>query len=78
MNIVLPDHLQKLNCQKIERDRAFILKEEMLNPRSGFGTLLSALGAWMVAKGEGLRKRYSSSRRAGTPAFLKDATIFRA
>ena len=78
MNIVLPDHLQEINRQKIERDRAFILKEEMLNPRPGFGILLNALGAWMVAKGESLRKRYSSTRRAGASAFLQDATIFKA
>jgi len=78
MNIVLPDHLQEINRQKIERDRAFILKEEMLNARPGFGVLLNALGAWMVAKGESLRKRYSSTHQAGTPAFLKDATIFKA
>lgn len=78
MNIVLPDHLQELNRQKIERDRAFILKEEMLNPRPSVGVLLGALGAWMIAKGEGLHNRYSSARRAGTPTFLQDATIFKA
>lgn len=78
MNIVLPDHLQELNRQKIERDRAFILKEKMLNPRPSSGMLLSALGSWMIAKGEGLRTRYSSTRRAGAPAFLPDVTIFKA
>ena len=78
MNIVIPDHLYELNNRKIERDRAFILKEGMLNPRPGFGVLLNALGAWMIAKGENLRTRYSVTRRAGVPAFLKDATIFKA
>jgi hypothetical protein len=78
MNLVIPDHLYELNNRKIERDRTFILREEMLNPRPGFGVLLNALGAWMIAKGESLRKRYSVTRKAVAPSFLKDATIFKA
>ena len=78
MNIVTPDHLYELNNRKIEHDRTSILKEQILNPRPGFGVLLSALGAWMIAKGATLRKRYSVTRRSGAPAFLKDAAIFKA
>lgn len=75
MNFTYPDHLYELNRQKIQRDRAFILKEEMIKPRSNFGVFLSALGNWMIAKGERLRKRHAINPLA----FLQDeAGIFKA
>lgn len=78
MNIIIPDQLYELNRQKIQRDRAFILKEEMLKPRSNFGVMLNALGAWMIARGERLRKRYSISPRTSPLTSLKDVSIFKA
>ena len=79
MNFTYPDHLYELNLQKIQRDRAFILKEEMLKPKSNFGVLLNALGNWMMAKGEQLHKRHAVSGHISPLAFLQDeAGIFKA
>jgi hypothetical protein len=74
-----PDHLYELNRQKIQGDRAFILKEKLMKPKSDFGVLLLSLGNWMIVKGQRLRKRYSLSRQMHAPAFLQDkSSIFRA
>jgi len=79
MNFTYPDHLYEINLQKIQRDRAFILKEEMIKPRSNFGVLLNALGNWMIAKGEGLHRRYAVSEEINPLAFLQDESrIFKA
>jgi hypothetical protein len=79
MNFTHPDHLYELNRQKIQRDRAFIFKEEMLKHKSNFGVLLNALGSWMIAKGEQLRKRHAVSGQINPLAFLQDeAGIFKA
>ncbi len=78
MNFTYPDHLYELNLQKIQRDRAFILKEEMLKPKSNFGVLLNALGNWMMAKGAQLHKRHAVSGQINPLAFLQDeAGIFK-
>lgn len=79
MNFTNPDQLYEINRQKIQRDRAFILKEEMLKPRSELGVMLSALGNWMVRKGDQLRRRNSASGQNNTLALLQDESrIFRA
>ncbi len=73
MNFNSPDHLYELNRQKINRDRAFILKEEMLKPKPAFGSVIERLGGWMIAKGEQLR------RRTVRPILLQDqARLFKA
>jgi len=79
MNLTYPDHLYEINRQKIQKDRAFILKEKMITPRFSFGILLNALGNWMVAKGEGLRQKNATGRQINALASLQDeAGIFRA
>jgi len=79
MNFIYPDHLYEVNRQKIQRDRVFILKEEMVKPKSSFGVLLNTLGNWMIAKGERLHKRHAVSAQINPLAFLQDeAKIFRA
>ena len=78
MNFIYPDHLYEVNRQKIQRDRAFILKEEMMKPKSSFGILLNTLGNWMIAKGEQLHKRHAASGQINPLAFLQDeAGIFK-
>ena len=73
------DRLDDLNRQKIERDRAFILKEEMLKSRSGLNALLSGLGNWMVNTGENLRKKNAASAQVRKLDSLQEASrIFRA
>ena len=79
MNYVYPDHLYELNLQKIERDQAFILKEEMMKSRSGLTYLLNLLGGWMVRSGEKLKKQNSFSARVRRLDSLQDASrIFKA
>ena len=78
MNFTHPDQLYAVNHQKIQRDRAFILKEEMMKPKSSFGVLLNTLGNWMITKGERLRKRHGMSAQINPLAFLQDeAKIFK-
>ena len=79
MNFTYPDHLYETNRQKIQKDRTFILKEEMIKPKSNFGALLNALGSWMVVKGERLRKRHVVAAQINALAFLQDESrIFKA
>ena len=79
MNFTYPEHLYEVNRQKIQRDRDFILKEEMLKPKSNFGVLLNALGNWMMAKGEQLHNRYAIAGQINPLALLQDeAGIFKA
>jgi len=78
MNFTYPEHLYEVNRQKIQRDRAFILKEEMMKPVSTFGVLLDALGNWMITKGEQLHKRHAVSGQISPLAFLQDeAGVFK-
>jgi hypothetical protein len=79
MNFTYPDYLYEINRQRIQKDQAFILKEEMIKPKSNFGALLNALGSWMVAKGARLRKRHAASVQINSLAFLQDESrIFKA
>ena len=78
MNFTYPEHLYEVNRQKIQRDRVFILKEEMMKPVSNFSVLLNSLGSWMISKGERLRKRHVISAQISPLAFLQDeASIFK-
>ena len=78
MNFTNPDQLYEINRQKIQRDRVFILKEEMITPKTNFGIFLNALGSWMITKGEKLRKRHSVSGQINPLALLQDESrIFR-
>jgi len=79
MNFTNLNQLYEINRQKIQRDTAFILKEEMIKPKSSFGVLLNTLGNWMITKGERLRKRHAMSAQINPLAFLQDeAKIFKA
>ena len=79
MNFTYPEHLYEINRQKIQRDRAFILKEKMIKPKSNFGMLLNVLGNWMVTKGERLRRGHAVSVQINPLAFLQDESgIFKA
>jgi hypothetical protein len=79
MNEMNPDRLYELNLRKIERDQAFILKEEMLKTRSGLTYFLNQLGGWMVRSGEKLKKQNSFSARVRKLDSLQDASrIFKA
>ena len=74
MNHMYPEDLYELNRQKIRRDQAFILKEEMMKSRSNFTYLLNLLGNWMIAAGEKLSRRHSFSAQARKLDFLHDST----
>jgi len=52
MNFTYPEHLYEVNRRRTQRDRAFILKEELVKPKSNFDVLLNRLESWMIAKGE--------------------------
>jgi hypothetical protein len=79
MNHMYPEDLYELNRQKIQRDQAFILKEEMLKPRSSFTYFLNLLGNWMIIVGEKLSRRYSFSAQTRKLDILHDSTrIFKA
>lgn len=78
MNLMYPENIYELNRQKIERDRAFILKEEMLKSRSGLTYFLNLLGGWMITTGEKLKKRYSfSSQARKLDSFPDTSKLFR-
>ncbi|MCI0549808.1 MAG: hypothetical protein L0287_02505 [Anaerolineae bacterium] len=74
MDYMYPDHLEQINRQKIERDQAFILKEEMLKSRSGLTYFLNLLGGWMISSGEKLKKRNSFSTQVRKLDSLQDAS----
>jgi len=79
MKYEYPDHLYELNLRKIERDQAFLLKEEMMKSRSGLTHVLNLLGGWMVSAGEKLRKRHSFSTQVRKlDSFQNASRIFRA
>lgn len=72
MNFLYRDHMSELNRQKIERDRMFILKEEMLKSKSEGPQIFDRLGRWMIAQGENLRSRYSSTESYRKPFLSQD------
>ena len=74
MNEMNPDRLYELNLRKIERDQAFILKEEMLKSRSGLTYFLNLLGGWMIRSGENLKKRNSFSSQVRKLDSLQNAS----
>ena len=79
MNHMYSEDLYELNRQKIQRDQAFILKEEMLKSGSGFTYFLNLLGNWMSIVGEKLGRRSSFSAQKRKLDILHDSTrIFKA
>jgi hypothetical protein len=74
MNYINPDHLYELNWQKIRRDQAFILKEEMLKSNSDWIYFLNLLGSWMISIGEKLRGRHAVSAQVRKLDFFQDAS----
>ena len=73
------DHLEDINRQKIERDRAFILKEEMLKSKAGLTSFLNGLGNWMINTGENLRKKNAAAAHVRTLDSFQDVSrIFKA
>jgi hypothetical protein len=69
-----PDDFIAFVNQIIERDRVFLLKEEMLKSHSGVTRILDALGRWMIAHGEKLHQRHSWRGSFRKPVFLQDDT----
>jgi len=79
MNFLFPEQLDELNRKRIERDRIFLLKEEMIKPASELSNLLDRLGTWMIAKGRKLHDKYSVTAQSRSLALLQDESrIFRA
>ena len=79
MDYKYSDHLEDVNRQKIARDRAFILKEEMLKSRSGLTSILNGLGSWMISTGENLRKKNAAATQVRKLDSFQDASrIFKA
>ena len=74
MNEMNPDRLYEANLRKIERDQAFILKEEMLKSKSGLTYFMNQLGGWMIRSGEKLKKQNSFSTRVRKLDSLQDAS----
>lgn len=74
MNQIYLEDLYELNRQKIRRDQAFFLKEEMLKSRSNFTYFLNLLGNWMIIVGEKLSSRYSFSAQKRKLDILHDST----
>ncbi len=69
-----PDDFIAFISQKIEQDRVFILKEEMLKSHSRVTRMMDALGKWMIAQGEKLHRRHSWRGSFRKPVFLQDDT----
>jgi len=79
MNHMYPEDIYELNRQKIQRDQALILKEEMLKSRFSFTYFLDLLGNWMTIVGEKLSRRYFFSAQTRKLDILHDSTrIFKA
>jgi len=79
MNHMFPVDIYELNRQKIQRDQALILKEEMLKSRFSFTYFLDLLGNWMTIVGEKLSRRYFFSAQTRKLDILHDSTrIFKA
>lgn len=79
MNSLHPDYQLQLSQQKMEKDRAFIIKEKMFKTDLDIGAMLNRLGTWMVAKGERLRRQYANTRQNTALTFMQDQTsVFKA
>ncbi len=63
MNNLSPEMISEMNRRRIQEEMAAIrLEEEALKARNLLSKNLAALGEWMVARGEKLRKRYSAKQ----------------
>lgn len=63
MNNLSPEMIAEINRQRIKEEMdAIRLQEEAANGRDLLSKKLAALGNWMVARGEKLRKKHSSAQ----------------
>ncbi len=61
MNNLPPEMISEINRRRIKEEMdAIRLEEEALKGRNLLSKKLVALGEWMVARGEKLRKRHSA------------------
>ena len=61
MNNLSPEMISEINRRRIKEEMdAIRLEEEALKGRNLLSKKLAALGGWMVARGEKLRKRHSA------------------
>ncbi len=72
MNNIPPEIAVELNRRRIKEEMdAIRLQEEAENGRNFLSKNLAALGEWMVARGEKLRKRHSASNQTNSSEFTK-------
>ena len=63
MNNLTPEIISEMNRRRIKEEMAAIrLEEEAIKGRNLLSKNLAALGEWMVARGERLRKRHSEKQ----------------
>ena len=63
MNNLSPEMISEINRQRIKEEMdAIRLEEEALKGRNLLSKNLAALGEWMIARGEKLRKRHSTQQ----------------
>ncbi len=63
MNRLSPEMISQMNRQRIKEEMDSIrLEEKALAGRNLLSKNLAALGDWMVARGEKLRKRHSAKQ----------------
>jgi hypothetical protein len=62
MNNLSPEMISEINRRRIKEEMdAIRLEQEALKGKNLLSKKLAALGEWMVARGERLRKRHSSA-----------------
>lgn len=63
MNNLSPETISEMNRRRIKEEMdAIRLEEEAIKGRNLLSKNLAALGEWMVARGEKLRKRHSAKQ----------------
>ena len=63
MNNLSPEMISEINRRRIKEEiDAIRLEEEAIKGRNVLSKNLAALGEWMVARGEKLRKRHSAKQ----------------
>ena len=63
MNNLSPETISEINRRRIKEEiDAIRLEEEAVKGRNLLSKNLAALGEWMVARGEKLRKRHSAKQ----------------
>lgn len=72
MNNIPPEIAVELNRRRIKEEMdAIRLEEEAINGRNFLSKNLVALGEWMVARGEKLRRRHSAATQSNSSEFTK-------